>query len=351
VRVQAPAWLRLAGLTEAAGRLEALGPVTDNLELVRAVDVLGSAITIAGRRIDLTSSIAGTDDGEDSALVEQAAWDAWEHASEVAGWIAASEASGVGVPSELSYATDLRVIECSRDAHARDELESTRKTVGDAAWATALHAIADEAWTTGWAAAKAAADELTDTIDLQTALDRSTRAAFDRMGVDEDQRETMIETAESVARDSLTRAALRGGSWEAGEHPWDAARRAARASSGGEAWGTIQDMARDAVEEATWETAMAAARNAIDEVLHDAGDMVARTVAAAVAREASSAAARGVALRATAVARAQGGAPRLAADTAIDSLAGTVEELRDSALELLDQLIAAEPLEASGLTA
>ena len=48
IRVQAASWLRLAGLTEAAGRLESIGPTSNHLELVRAVDVLGSAITIVG---------------------------------------------------------------------------------------------------------------------------------------------------------------------------------------------------------------------------------------------------------------------------------------------------------------
>lgn len=338
VRVQAPAWLRLAALSEAASRLEALGPVTDNLELVRAVDVLGSAITIAGRRIDITTQIAGAEREDDSGLVEQASWDAWDRASELTGWVAASEAASVGVPSELAYATDLRVIECSRDSRVRDELEAARKSVGDTAWATALHAMADEAWRKGWDAADRATSEHT-TITLRTAIHRATTAGLDRLDIDDDQRESVLESAESAARDSLTRAALRGGSWEASEHPWDAARRAARSAAGGHAWGTVMDIARDALEESSWEVAMAAARDAVGEVLRDAPDMVARTVAASVAREAASAAARSVALRAAAVARAHGADEAKAFHAAEEALAGTVDELRTRALELLDNMI------------
>ncbi|MGH9273592.1 MAG: hypothetical protein ACRDZU_03005, partial [Acidimicrobiales bacterium] len=184
IRVQAASWLRLAGMVEAAGRLESIGPTRNRLELIRAVDVLGSAITIAGRRIDLTTSIAGNDRTEDSDLVDQAAWDAWERASETSGWVAASEAAGVGVPAELAYATDLRVIECARDPRMRDELAESRRSIGDSAWAAALHAVADDAWTLGWAAAHRAVDAVA-VLSLHTAFDRATRAATKKAGADD----------------------------------------------------------------------------------------------------------------------------------------------------------------------
>ena len=57
VRVQAVSWLRAAGLGDAAERLAAVGPLSDETELARAVDLLGAAITTAGRRIDITASI------------------------------------------------------------------------------------------------------------------------------------------------------------------------------------------------------------------------------------------------------------------------------------------------------
>jgi hypothetical protein len=244
----------------------------------------------------------------------------------------------------------------------RDELERARRTVGDTAWTTALHEIADQAWRAGWDAADEATSEHA-TITLRTAIGRATNAALDRLGIDEDQREAVVDSAEAAARESLTRAALQGRwdavpgegpseeqatddaaepevkEFEAGEHPWDAARRAARAASGGHAWGTIMDIARDALDESSWETAMAAARRAVDHVLHDAPDMVARTVAASVAREAASAAARSVALRAAAVARAHGSPESVAAEAAETALAATTAELQQSAIDLLDRMI------------
>ncbi len=339
IRVQAASWLRLGGLVEAAGRLESIGPTRNHLDLVRAVDVLGSAISIASRRLDLTASIAGNERAEDPELIDQAAWDAWERASETAGWVAASEAAGVGIPAELAYATDLRVIECAHDQRARDELEANRSSVGDAAWSTALRAVADDAWTLGWEAAHPAVDA-TAVLPLRTAFDRATRAAATRLGLDDDAREMAIEAAEAAATERLTRAALGSSAWNAHDDPWDAARAAAAASEGGELWSTIQDLTRDAVEDGPWSQGMDSARSTVAEVLRDAPDLVARAVGAAVAREAAGTAARGVALRAAAVARAQGADAKGAADAASDALLPTARELQGAAFALLDVLIA-----------
>ena len=338
IRVQAASWLRLAGLVEAAGRLEAIGPTSNHLDLVRAVDVLGSAITIAGRRIDLTTSIAGTERSADSTLVDQAAWEAWERASETAGWVAASEAASVGIPAELAYATDLRVIECARDPRERDELDASRRSIGDTAWATALHAVADEAWTAGWRAAHPAVDAVA-VLPLKTAFDRATRAAITRAGADDDTTEMALEAAEAAATERLTRAALGSTAWNSHDHPWDAAREAAAQVEGGALWASIQELAHDAVEDGPWTAGMDAARRAVDEVLHDAPDLVARAVGAAVAREAAGTAARGVALRAAAVARAQGADAHQSAEAAHAALAGTARDLQDAAFALLDVLI------------
>jgi hypothetical protein len=338
IRVQAASWLRLAGLVEAAGRLESIGPTRNRRELVRAVDVLGSAILIAGRRIDLTTTIAGNDRTADSELVDQAAWDAWERASETAGWVAASEAAGVGVPAELAYATDLRVIECARDPRMRDELDESRRSIGDSAWAAALHAVADDAWTLGWAAAHRVVDDVA-VVSLRTAFDRATRAASKRVGADDDTRELAIEAAEAAANESLTNAALGGEASASQDHPWDAARAAAAASDGGALWASIQELTQDAVEDGPWGAGMEAARRVVDDVLADAPGVVARAVGAAVAREASGTAARGVALRAAAVARAQGADAGEAADAAYAALASTAKELQDAAFALLDVLI------------
>ncbi len=338
IRVQAAAWLRLGGLVEAAGRLEAIGPTRNHLDLVRAVDVLGDAIAIASRRIELTASIAGTERAEDSTLVDQAAWDAWERASESAGWVAASEAAGIGIPAELAYATDLRVIECARDPRVRDELDGARRSIGDDAWTTALHAVADDAWTAGWKAAGPAIDAVA-VLSLRTAIDRATRAAIARSGIDDDAREMSLDAAEAAGKDCLTRAALGTAAWGSNDHPWDAALAEAAASAGGELWGSIQEMARGAVEEGPWQAGMDAARGAVDLVLRDAPDLVGRAVGAAVAREAAGAAARGVALRAAAVARAQGADADQASAAAHAALAPTATELQDAAFALLDVLI------------
>ena len=102
----------------------------------------------------------------------------------------------MGVPAELAYATDLRVIECARDVHVRDDLEANRRSIGDTAWATALHAMADEAWTAGWEAAHPAVDALA-VLPLKTATDRAVRAALSRAGADDDARETSLDAAET----------------------------------------------------------------------------------------------------------------------------------------------------------
>jgi len=338
IRVQAAAWLRAAGLVEAAGRLEAIGPTTSHVELVRAVDVLGSAIVIAARRIELTTSVAGDARGADAALVEEAAWEAWERASEVAGWVAASEAANVGIPGELAYATDLRVIECARDARVRDELESTQRTVGDSAWSAALHAVAEAAWDAGWAAAHTAVDAVS-MVPLRIALDRARRAATTRAGIDDDQAELAYDAAEAAAKERLTHATLGSVARDGHDHPWDAAWQAAATSDGGPFWASMQELACAAVEDGPWTAGMAAARAALDEVLRDAPDLVARAVGAAVAREAGGIAARAIALRAAAVARAQGADVVAAVDAAHDALDATARQLQGDAVRLLDVLI------------
>jgi hypothetical protein len=336
VHVQAPAWLRAAGLAEAADRLESLGRLTDDLELVRAVDILGTAITIASRRIDITASIVSDDDVKHGVPDEEIVWDAWERVTETTGYVAASEAATHGAPAELTYATDLRVIECSRDPRVRDELEDSRQSVGDTAWTTALHAVADEAWEQGWRAADLAARELSG-FTIRVEMGRIAKTVLAR---DED-REMALEVADQAARDSLTRAALAGGAYT-DEHPWDAARNAARVSEGGQEWSVVSDESRRAIGEHAWAQAMADARAVVSDLLADTPDTVARVVVASVAREASSAAARGVALRASAVARAQGGDHAETEIAAHEALQRTAIGLQAEALVLLDHLIDVE---------
>lgn len=336
VHVQAPAWLRAAGLNEAADRLESLGRLDDYLELVRAVDILGTAITTASRRIDITASIVSDDDVAQGVPDEEIVWKAWERVTETTGYVAASEAATHNAPAELTYATDLRVIECSRDPRVRDELEAARQSVGDTTWTTALHAVADDAWEQAWRAADRVARELSG-FTIRVEMGRIAKTVLAR-GEDPD---TALEAADRAARDSLTRAALAGGAFT-DEHPWDAARNAARASDGGKEWSVVSDEARRAIGEDAWAQAMADARDVVGELLTDTPDTVARVVVAAVAREASSAAARGVALRASAVARAEGGDHDETEAAAHEALQRIAIGLQAEALVLLDRMIDVE---------
>ena len=340
VHVQAPAWLRAAGLVDAADRLASLGRLTDDLELVRAVDILGTAITIASRRIDITASIVSDDEIRHGVPDEEIVWDAWERVTETTGYVAASEAATHNAPAQLTYATDLRVIECSRDRQARAELERSRQSVGDTAWTTALHAVADEAWEQGWRAADRAARELSG-FSIRVEMGRIAKTVLaPGDGRDEDP-DTALDLADQAARDLLTRAALAGGAYTE-EHPWDAARNAARVSRGGKEWSVVSDEARRAIGEDAWAQAMADARAVVSDLLTDTPDTVARVVVASVAREASSAAARGVALRASAVARAQGGDRAEAEAAAHEALQRIATGLQAEALVLLDHLIDVE---------
>jgi hypothetical protein len=262
--------------------------------------------------------------------------------------VAASEAATVGAPGEVAYATDLRVIECSRDPRARDELAATGTPVGATAWTTALHALADEVWEQAWRAADRATRDLCG-LTIRVEMGRIAKMSQPRAGSPLPRAgspgapsldEAALEQAESAAREALVRAALRGGAPDRdGEHPWDAARNAARSSTGGAAWSIVVDESRRAVGEDAWAQAMADARAVVDRLLDGAPDLVARAVAAAIAREACGAAARGVAYRAAAVARAHGADDDAATDAATDALGPTVTTLREDAYRLLDRLV------------
>jgi hypothetical protein len=334
VKAQAPAWLHAAGLVEVAERLSGIGPLTDDVQLVRAVEVLGTAITIASRRIDITASISSGVDVSGEGTDDPVVWDAWERATESTGWVAASEAATQDAPAEVVYTTDQRVIECSRDPRIRDEVEQARQSIGDSAWSTAVHAIADEAWEQGWRAADRAARELSG-FTIRVEMGRVAKTVLERDAGDDDGPEIALEAADRAARDSLTRAALRGGSAD-DDHPWDAARNAARQSEGGAAWAFVMDEARAAVGEDAWAQAMADARGVTAALLSSAPDTVARVVAVSVAREASSAAARSVAVRAAAVARAHGNDVEQAIHESLEAVA---RSLRSEAIDLLDRLI------------
>jgi hypothetical protein len=169
-------------------------------------------------------------------------------------------------------------------------------------------------------------------------MGRVAKTMLDNRSEDAD---SALERADQAARDSLTRAALAGGAYD-DEHPWDAARNAARMSDGGQQWSVVSDETRRAIGEDAWSQAMADARAVVTHILTDVPDTVARVVVAAVAREASSAAARGVALRATAVARAQGGDHSEADAAAHEALQRIAIGLQADSVGLLDRLIEVE---------
>ena len=351
VKVQAPAWLRAAGLVEAADRLTTIGSLTDDVELVRAVDVLGVAIGIASRRIDITASIASETDDVAATVDDPIVWEAWESITDSTAWVAASEAATHGAPADLVYSTDQRVIEVSRDARAREELERAQQSIGDSAWATALHAMADETWEQAWRAADRAARELSG-FTIRIEMGRVAKTVLERDAMSDDLPDAGLEQADRAARDSLTRAALRGGApdphasgEDAEAHPWDAARNAARRSTGGAEWSFVMDEARRTVGEDAWAQAMADAREVTTELLASAPDTVARVVAASVAREASGAAARSVAVRAAAVARAHGRSEDEVGAAVDDALEAVAATLRPEAIALLERLLAGQPSE------
>ena len=114
VRVQTPAWLRLAGLTAEAQSLEALARITD------ATPARAAQPTIEGARGKAAAAWAAARD---------AAWAAARDAARDAAWDAARAAAR---------------------AAAGD-------AAGDAAWAAARDAARDAAWAAAWAADWAAA--------------------------------------------------------------------------------------------------------------------------------------------------------------------------------------------------
>lgn len=333
VRTQAPAWLRAAGLHDAADRLEALAELSEDDRLVRAVDVLGSSILIASRRIDITASISSEADVTGEGTDDPVVWDAWEQAAESTGWVAASEAATQDAPADLTYTTDQRVIECSRDPRVRDELDREHQTIGDGAWSAALRALADEVWEQAWRGADRAARELSG-FTIRVEAGRIAKSRLQRDAGTE-LPEMALEIADRAARDSLTNSAL-GATDGHGGHPWDEARNAARQSEGGAEWAFVMDEARASVGEDAWAQAMADARGITSALLSSAADMVARVVAVSVAREASSAAARCLAVRAAAIARAHDENVDEAIVAALEAVAA---KLRDDAVALLDRMI------------
>src|SRR5205814_8344036 len=131
----------------------------------------------------------------------------------------------------------------------------------------------------GWRAADRAARELSG-FTVRVEMGRVAKTMLGRRGATDDERDSALEVADQAARDSLTRAVLAGGAAEH-EHPWDAARHAARLSVGGQQWSVVSDESRRTIGEDAWAQAMADARAVVTTLLSDAPDTVARVVIAA----------------------------------------------------------------------
>jgi hypothetical protein len=329
VRVHAPPWLRRAGLTESAERLDGLSSITETPDLVRAVDLLGNAIVTASRRLEITTAIAG----DHADVVDRIAWDVWEEAAERSGWIAASEAVLHEIPGDLAYAADQRVVECSRDPRIRAELEASTRGLGDAIWSAALHEIAGAAWRAAWEAIEDFVHH-ESTFSIRTTVRRSLETelgARDDMAV-----ELLLDEVDQTVRDALARTVLAG---EEEDDLWKRAVEAASTGIRGSLWRRALDETRRVLGEVLFDDAVDIARAELHHWLDRAPQLVGRAVAAAVAREASGVSGRGIAARVAAERLARGGSEDDAEHAARDAVADTVKALADDAMAMIELLI------------
>jgi hypothetical protein len=332
LRAQAPAWLRAAGFDDAAGRLEDLGP-TDELDAL--LQAVGTAAEVLAHpeRGDPTAGHAA-----DRTLAPRLVWDAWEVAAEQSGWVAASEAAGFGVPPELAYAVELRVIECARDQRLRDELTDGGRSMVDEALDAGWRAVAQEAWTAGLKAAEAAVDERSR-IPWASAYERARRAVIERAGIDPDKFQAAADAGEQAAFGALADAGRRRATATGERTLWDEVLDTARQTPAAAAWADALDLARDAVEDDPWDEGRYAASSAAEAILRDAPGLVDRAVGAAFAREVAGFAARELALQVAADGLRRGNPEQVVAVEIADALEPTIDLLRSSSLSLLEAMI------------
>ena len=329
VRSHAPPWLRRAGLTESADRLDGLSPVTADAELVRAVDLLGNAIVTASRRLEITTAIAG----DNADVVDRVAWEIWEEAAEQTGWMAASEAVLHEIPADLAYAADQRVVECSRDPRMRSELEASAHGLGDAIWSAALHEIGGAAWRAAWDVTEDFVHH-ESTFSIRTTLRRSLETEL--VGGDDMAVELLLDEVDHAVRETLARIALEG---QEETDFWKRAIDAASTGPRGATWRRALEETRRVLGATLFDDAVDVARAELHRWLHRAPRLVGRAVAAAVAREASGVAGRAIAARAAAERLARGGTEDDAEDAARAAVAEIVDHLADDALRMLDALV------------
>lgn len=327
LRFHAPAWLGAAGLSESAQRLRHLTSIEADTQLVRGVHLLGGAVATASRRLETTHRIAG----EHVDVVEALAWDLWEELGQRTGWVATAEAVVHGVPGRLTFATDQRVMELSRDPEHRAELESSTRGLGDEVWATALAEIAAASWRSGWEAA----EELIrheSTFSMRTTLRRSLQAL---LGDDDIAVEMLLDDVDTSARDTIARLLLVG---DDESDYWDKAVAGCSRIDGGDAWREAFDDTCTVLGPGLCEEAIQLAREQVAEWVGRAPELVSRAVVASVTREACSVAARGVLARAASEALARGRSEADAEAAARAAVADLVAMLAGDALGMVDAL-------------
>jgi len=330
LRVHTPAWLGAAGLSESADRLRRLSSIEAETQLVRGVHLLGGAVATASRRLETTHRIAGVH----AEVVEALAWDLWEDVSQQSGWAATAEAVVHGVPGNLTFATDQRVMELSRDPEHRAEVESSTRGLGDEVWATALSEVAAAAWRSGWEAA----EELIhheSTFSLRTTLRRSLQSL---LGDDDVALDMLLDDVDRSARDAIARLLLVG---DDESDYWDKAVAAGGRVDGGDSWRRALDDTCTVLGPGLCEEAIQLARNQLAEWVGRAPELVSRAVVASVTREACSVAARGLLARSAAEALARGRSEADAEEAARAAVEDLVATLADDAVAVLDEL--AEP--------
>jgi hypothetical protein len=332
LRAQAPAWFRAAGFEDAASALENLGPTDDPYEMRQALDIVAEMLARPDR-LDPTGGHRA-----DPTLAPRLVWDAWEIASEKGGWVAASEAAGYAVPPDVSYAIELRVIECARDPRVRDELTDGGRSMVDDARAAGWSAIAHQAWSAGLEAAIRTIDERSR-LPWASAFDRASHAVMNRTGLDAEAFHAAVDAGDRAAHHALAEAGRRRAVGGAGDTVWNQMMDAARAAPDAAPWAEALDLAIEAVEAEPWEEGCYAAASVAEAILRDGPALIERAVGAAFAREASGFAARELAVQVAADMLGRGASEEATAAEILDAFEPTLDHLRDSALGLLEALI------------
>lgn len=328
VRLHAATWLAAAGLTESAERLRRLGSIATDTQLVRGVHLLGAALSTASRRLETTRAVAG----DRADAVDALAWDVWEDVCQRTGGAATAEAVVHGVPGSLTFATDQRVMELSRDPEHRADLESSTRGLGDEVWSTALAEVAATAWRTGWEAAESFVHH-ESTFSMHTTLRRNLQGI---LGDDDIAVDMLLDDIDAAARDTIARLLLVG---DEGLDHWDKAMAACAGVDGGPAWLRAIDETRAVLGPSLCDEAIQTARGQVGGWASRSPELVSRAVVASVTREACSVAGRGVIARAAADALAKGADDAGAEAAALAAVEPLTLTLGRDAIAVLDQLI------------